>query len=67
MIEELSVKRLQLLKEVIPGIFPRGTPLVHRQSGGAAIAKELEVASAQIGLQLPAPARSGSRRLPARG
>ena len=52
MIEELSVKRLQLLKEVIPSISRVALLWYTGNLGGAAIAKELEVASAQMGLQI---------------
>jgi putative ABC transport system substrate-binding protein len=52
MLEELSVKRLQLLKEVLPSISRVALLWYTGNLGGAAIAKELEVASAQLGLQL---------------
>jgi ABC-type uncharacterized transport system substrate-binding protein len=59
MLEELSVKRLQLLKEIIPSISRVALLWYTGNLGGAEIAKELEVASTQMGLQL--------LRLPVRG
>jgi putative ABC transport system substrate-binding protein len=52
MIEELSVKRLQLLKEIMPRLSRAAVLWYTGNLGGAVIAKELEVASVQVGLQL---------------
>ncbi len=52
MLEELSVKRLQLLKEIMPRLSRAAVLWYTGNLGGAVIAKELEVASAQVGLQL---------------
>jgi len=52
MLEELSKKRLQLLKEIMPRLSRVGILWYTGNLGGAVIAKELEVASAQLGLQL---------------
>jgi putative tryptophan/tyrosine transport system substrate-binding protein len=52
MIEELAVKRLQLLKEIIPSISRVALLWYTGNLGGAAIAKELEVASAELGIHL---------------
>jgi len=52
MIEESSVKRLQLLKEIMPRLSRAAVLWYTGNLGGPVIAKELEVASAQVGLQL---------------
>jgi putative ABC transport system substrate-binding protein len=52
MLDALSVKRLQLLKEIMPRLSRVALLWYTGNLGGAVIAKELEVASAQLGLQL---------------
>jgi ABC-type uncharacterized transport system substrate-binding protein len=52
MLEELSKKRLQLLREIMPRLSRVAVLWYSGNLGGAVIAKELEVASAQLGVQL---------------
>jgi putative ABC transport system substrate-binding protein len=50
-LEELSIKRLQLLKEAIPTISRVAALWYTGNPGGAGLAKEMEGASAQLGLR----------------
>jgi putative ABC transport system substrate-binding protein len=51
-VEELSVKRLQLLKEVLPSISRVAVLWYAVNPGAAVIIKEMEAVSPQLGLQL---------------